>query len=579
MIILGVNNGRHDAGAALFDDYRMIAAVALERMSRLKNDGRRFPDEAVDECLAVAGIGRKDVDVLALSMEVYPPRYVGQEDRGKDSEPISVVRAMIGKRTNDPHAVFDSPRYLVDHGFSPNTRLHFFYHHRAHALGALFHTDWDDGVIYTHDGTGDRIFSSQHRLAGGRISTVFGGPADSLTRLRSQMPSASVGVFYGRATMAFGFQPLRHEGKVLGLAASGTPRFEQALRKAFFVGRSGRIYALRSSRAIGKKIERLAETEPHADIAASVQAVAEDVSIKAIGRIVERAGSRRLCVSGGLFGNVRINQIIAERLDLDELFVYPAMSDHGQPAGGVLDFLLTRDGASHWLGKRARLETLYYGRDYCGAIDTALRAAGAVADPSPDVAGAAAKSINQGAAVATFLQRMEYGPRALGARSILAAATDRSINDSLNKRLDRTEYMPFAPVVLAEHADEVFDLPPALTYCANFMTTTCSVRSAWRDRIPAIVHVDNTARPQLIHRNQNSLYYDIVSRYEALTGLPAMINTSFNAHEEPIINRPEEAVTALRAGRVDAIVTDGGLWSLPGKPDGVAATIHERANS
>ena len=134
--------------------------------------------------------------------------------------------------------------------------------------------------------------------------------------------------------------------------------------------------------------------------------------------------------------------------------------------------------------------------------------------------------------------------------------------------------MPFAPVALAERADEIFDLPASLAYAANFMTVTCEVRREWRSRIPAVVHVDNTARPQLIRRSQNPLYYDIITRYQELTGLPTIINTSFNAHEEPIINTPEEAAAALTAGRVDAIVTDGGVWSMPGRPAGA-----ESANS
>jgi carbamoyltransferase len=123
--------------------------------------------------------------------------------------------------------------------------------------------------------------------------------------------------------------------------------------------------------------------------------------------------------------------------------------------------------------------------------------------------------------------------------------------------------MPFAPVVRAERAAAAFDLPASLRYAANFMTTTCAVRPEWRERVPAIVHVDNTARPQLLRRDQNQLYYDILARYDALTGLPVLINTSFNAHEEPIVNTPDEAIAALKAGRIDTIVTAGGLWSLP----------------
>lgn len=566
MIILGVFHG-HDAGAALFDDYKMVSAVALERMTRNKGDGERFPDEAVDECLEAAGLSRRDVDVVATSLHFYPGKYF-RDGRGNGTGLVSLVREMARRRVADAHAIFDCERYIADHGFSAKTLLHFYNHHFAHALGALFHTDWDEGVAYTHDGTGDRVFSSAHHLAGGRISTVFGGPAASLSRFRTQMPSASVALFYGHATEALGFKQLRHEGKVLGLAAAGHPRFERALGKGFVVGPSGRIYALHSNSRLRRKMQHFATTAPREDIAASVQAVATDVSVKAVRAILARARSRRLCVAGGLFANVRINQILAETLGLEELFVYPAMSDQGQAAGGVLDFLLSRDGETRWLAERYRFDTLYFGRDYNAAIDKALHSAGAVAESSGDPAGAAARRIKEGAAVATYLQRMEYGPRALGARSIMAAAVDRSINDSLNKRLDRTEFMPFAPVVRAERAQDVFDLPSSLVYSANFMTVTCEVREKWRKQIPAVVHVDNTARPQLIRRNQNPVYYDIVARYEQLTGLPAVINTSFNAHEEPIVNTPEEACAALIAGRVDAIVTERELWSMPGKTAG-----------
>jgi carbamoyltransferase len=157
---------------------------------------------------------------------------------------------------------------------------------------------------------------------------------------------------------------------------------------------------------------------------------------------------------------------------------------------------------------------------------------------------------------------MEYGPRALGARSILAAPTDAGINRTLNERLERSEFMPFAPVVLAEDADRVFRLGPALAYAARFMTVTCGVDDAWRGRIPAVVHVDGTARPQVIARPQNPLYYDIVAAYKRLSGLPVLINTSFNVHEEPIVNRPEECAQALFDRRVDYVATAEGVYGL-----------------
>ena len=162
---------------------------------------------------------------------------------------------------------------------------------------------------------------------------------------------------------------------------------------------------------------------------------------------------------------------------------------------------------------------------------------------------------------------MEYGPRALGARSILASPTDPKINQTLNDRLSRSEFMPFAPVISEENADKVFDIDKSNRYTSKFMTITCNVKKPWRERIPAVVHVDGTARPQIINRSINPLYYDILKSYYEFSGIPTIINTSFNAHEEPIINSPEECAEALSEGRVDAVVTNNGFYQLQKNSD------------
>ena len=164
-----------------------------------------------------------------------------------------------------------------------------------------------------------------------------------------------------------------------------------------------------------------------------------------------------------------------------------------------------------------------------------------------------------------YSNRMEYGPRALGARSILASAVDSSINDILNRRLSRTEFMPFAPVVSEYDATEVFELSGVNMYATRFMTITCTVRSDWRERIPAVVHVDNSARPQIIRRDWNPLYFDILDCYKRNTGIPVLINTSFNIHEEPIINSPAECADALADDRVDYVVTRSAVYSQADK--------------
>ena len=161
---------------------------------------------------------------------------------------------------------------------------------------------------------------------------------------------------------------------------------------------------------------------------------------------------------------------------------------------------------------------------------------------------------------AIYVGRMEFGPRALGARSIIAAPSDAAINDNLNQRLDRSEFMPFAPYVLEEDAARVFEINDVNRYAARFMTITCDVRPEWRDRIPAVVHVDGSARPQVIEAGENPLYFAVLERFYQRTGLPVLVNTSFNVHEEPIIDTPEQALTALLDGRIDRILTSDALY-------------------
>src|SRR5262249_52148269 len=292
----------------------------------------------------------------------------------------------------------------------------------------------------------------------------------------------------------------------------------------------------------------------------SVQLLLENVILQSVGRILKRHPMRYLGLAGGVFANVRLNQRLAEEMPVDEVFVYPAMSDQGLAAGAVLELLLARDGMERWLERRWPLENLYYGRDFADAIDAAFAGDPRFQQVSASPVAGAAGLLQQGRIVAIYTRGMEYGPRALGARSIMASALDADINRTLNERLSRSEFMPFAPVVSAEDAESVFDLGPVKRRAASFMTITCGVRDSWRARIPAVVHVDGTPRPQVIERGQNPLHSDILPTYKALPGVPVRINTSFNVHEEPIINAPSECARALADGGVDFVATERGVY-------------------
>ena len=218
--------------------------------------------------------------------------------------------------------------------------------------------------------------------------------------------------------------------------------------------------------------------------------------LRSVARLLERHKARHLGLAGGVFANVRLNRVLAERLPIDEIFIYPAMGDEGMPVGGALSYLLQRDGLPHWLAERHRLRDMYFGRDYSDVIDATLGSSAGVRCTGEPPVGGAARRLNAGQLGAIYTGRMEYGPRALGARSILANPSRRETHDLLNERLARSEFMPFAPVIAAEKAAMVFDVTAVNAYACRFMTITCNVKPQWRERIAAVVHVDGSARPK-----------------------------------------------------------------------------------
>ncbi len=557
----------HDSAAALLVDYDVKAAVALERLTRIKGDGGSS-DPAIDEVLAIGGASRRDVDVLVVSRSNFPVRYF-THFRGAQWWREQFRTRVQGKkqrwmpretlRANTPRVenFFDVAAFRRDCGLRDDAKVYFHNHHLAHALPALFYTDWDDALLVTADGGGDTVCYSHRHFMHGKLDDIYGGD-DYLTA----WPTIdSLAQAYAAATRALGFRANRHEGKLTGLAALGQPVFAPQIGAHFWVDEGGRVHSdFRNIAAMQLLLDEIARQGSREDVSASIQKVLEDTMLVSVRRLLERHPSRHLGLAGGIFANVRLNRLLAEQLLLDEIFIFPPMGDDGLPVGGALAYLLARDGLPRWLDRRRRLDDVYLGRDYTQTADTTLAATpGIQCTPEPPVAGAA-KRLAKGEIGAIYTGRMEYGPRALGARTILANPSRRDTHDLLNERLDRSEFMPFAPVVAADKAAAVFDVNAVNRYACRFMTITCDVRPVWRERIAAVVHVDNSARPQVIERESNPLYYDVVGAFERETGIPVLVNTSFNVHEEPIVNTPAECVRALVDGRIDFVVTQRGLY-------------------
>jgi len=569
--ILSVLDGIHDSAAALFDDYRVIAAVQRERLTRRKKDGGP-PEDCIDEVLAVGGIARTDVDVVVFQRSNFarflyradPLRRLRERIRGNRLSSRLLYYAMAKDGIATPEEALDLEATRAFYGFPSSTRIEFANHHFSHALPSLFFTEWEEALLYTADGSGDNVNYSQRLFKDGKIDCFFGD--DRWLRLPHRHESVARGYMY--VTQALGFKPMHHEGKITGLAAFGKPVLREAFAKPFRVGDDGVIDAeFESEAALRNYYVGLCRGHRREDCAASIQAFAEDTILASVRRLLQRTKVSRLGLAGGLFANVKINQRLAEQCGLSEVFIVPPMGDEGLVIGGALQYLLERDGLETWLRHRRRLDDVYWGRAYPDAGSRFLRFSPEIERLSGDPVATAAGLMAKGKAVAIFAKRMEYGPRALGARSIMASPERRDINDSLNKRLDRSEFMPFAPVIAEEDARAVFDVTDANAYACRFMTITCDVKREWKERIPAVVHVDGTARPQIVRREENALYYETLKAFKARTGLPAAINTSFNVHEEPIINTPEEAAEALLDDRVDYLLTEDGVYGVRGRGD------------
>ncbi|MGZ5803180.1 MAG: carbamoyltransferase family protein [Xanthobacteraceae bacterium] len=577
MYILGIHNGVHDASACLFRDYELLAAVSLERLTRKKNDGvtptMEIPLPAIDECLRIAGIARSDIDVVCASRAIWEVQSYNLRGRwwikqqyfrltGAESYQM-MVDMMRRQRTKDATRIFDAPGFTQRYGFN-KAKVYFYNHHAAHGWPAYFFSDFDDALIYTADGIGDNISYSASVARRGKIELLSGGDAT----LGEKYKVNSVGLLYCYFTDALGFIMNRHEGKVTGLAGFGKAIAAPEILRHFSVDALGAITSdFLTYEAMHQFAREVCARASREDAAASVQSAVETIVCDAVEKYLHASGTRSVALGGGIFSNVRLNRAILESTSAERVFVYPAMGDEGLVVGGCLLYLHQRDGADVWQKSRYRLQQLYLGRDYAAAFRQAAGALPTIKVENGRQIARAADLLVEGKVVAIYTGRMEFGPRALGARTIMASPVQREVNDTINKRLERSEFMPFAPVVLEEHAKAVFDINDGNAHAARFMTITCDVHPEWRARIPAVVHVDGSARPQIIRRDDNPLYFDVLSQFHAKTGLPVLVNTSFNVHEEPIVDTPEQALKSLVDGRIDYILTEEGLYSAksPGR--------------
>ncbi len=550
MIVLGVNDN-HDASAALVVDGRLVAAVGQERIDRIKNSSL-FPWDAMDEVLRIGGLRPGDVDEVVFgshftpstALRRFPHTHQSAKKRGGQFSPMlnAYVLYQVALRSSFTwEAEAAASRRLLAARLRPygyRGRVTTVDHHLGHAASAYLSQTRDPALVITIDAMGDGTSVTVGAARGGRIELLY-----------RQSGLAAINTYYSRITEYLGFRPLRHEGKVTGLAAYTEPPpelLEHFRRELHFtgVGFNLKNYARWPRR--DDSFHRFLDRYSREEIASACQRNLELQVGRFVRTWVRRVGIRDLAVAGGLFANVKLNQRIHELDEVDSLFVYPNMGDGGLAAGAALLVGGARPG---------RLGDVYlgpeYGDDEC---ERALRQEGLAFQRPADLADQVADRLVEGRVVARFDGRMEWGPRALGNRTILYRPDDPSVNDWLNERLGRTEFMPFAPVTLWEHAHRCYRQLEGARDSARFMTV-CFDCTEWMRRVGGgVVHVDGTARPQLIRREANPGYHDIVEAYRRRTGIPSVINTSFNMHEEPIVRSPGDAVRAFVAGELHHLV-------------------------
>jgi carbamoyltransferase len=566
MVVLGINN-MHDASCALVVDGQIVAAAEEERFARVKHVSG-FPTHAMHYCMEAAGLRAADVDAVVAGWCPWTLRVRGTLAlKSILSSPVaflSKARRGVGQMGHEWKELFTLARLLEQRLGRGGYRVRYLDHHLAHAASAFLCSPFDDAAILTVDGAGEEDTTVWWYGSGRQIRKLG----------RVRLPH-SLGQLYSAATAFLGFKVQEDEYKVMGLAAMGTPKYarylldnvvallpagEFTVRPYFLdyhLARNG-MFSSEAKQLFGlPRSEREEINERHADVAASVQYVIEQALFALLRHLHTLTGSTRLALAGGVALNCTANGKIFANTPFEEVFVQPAAGDNGTALGAAL----------YWANagsKRitAPLQHAYWGPSYDrDRIEAALRAAGVtyIELAEDTLIERVARLLVDGNVVGWFHGRMEWGPRALGARSLLADPRRAQIKDQINRIIKKREpFRPFAPSVLEERAAEFFESYEP----SPFMLFTFSVRPGQRAAIPAVTHTDGTARPQGVTAAGNPRYYRLIRKFGELTGVPVLLNTSFNV-QEPIVCSPEDALATFKGCDMNYLVLEDFLVSKP----------------
>ncbi len=565
MYTLGINAAFHDSAACLVRDGIVIAAAEEERFTRIKHAKRpipfsayELPFHAVDFCLAAADIALRDVDHIAYSYDPFLMLGPHAVDRSLTLplEPSAHPTPAEWESAWDPlflSSIVNAPRHLAS-GAPHHLRSrfegvtaegpfiwHFVSHHLAHAASAFLASPFEEGAVLTLDGRGERATTTYHV-----------GQGHSLRHIGQVEFPHSLGLLYEDVTSYLGFLHSSDEYKVMALASYGKPRFIGDFRDIITLLPNGG-YQTQPSRLKERFGPARRRGEPledrHYDIARSLQQALEETVLELAAWFHEASHSPNLCLAGGVALNCVLNGVLRERGPFRSIWVQPAAGDAGTALGAALYIDAAQRKPS---GHRAyRMDHAFLGPSFAESdIRATLDRAKLPYRRLDDVAETTADLLARDRIIGWFQGAMEFGPRALGGRSILASPLSPTMQDRLNDIKDREDFRPVAPVVAEEAAGLWFDRAGT----SPFMLFTYQVLAHQAHRIPAVRHVDGSARVQTINRAQHPLYYDLLKAFERHTGVPVLVNTSFNTRGEPVVCTPRDAVECYSSSPLDALV-------------------------
>ncbi|MBI1952835.1 MAG: carbamoyltransferase [Candidatus Omnitrophica bacterium] len=560
MFILGISCFYHDAAASLLRDGALVAAAEEERFSRVKHDNS-FPRQAIRFCLETAAIGPGALDYVVF----YEKPFTKFERIVKTTLQTAPRSARLFQRSMASwlaDKLWIKELIRSELGIAPD-KIFFADHHQSHAASAFYPSGFEEAAVLTVDGVGEWS-----------CGTIGAGKGNRLTLTHEIRFPHSLGLLYSTFTAFLGFEVNEGEYKVMGMAPYGRPRYVDKIRKIVRIYDDGSLwldlryfafpYSTRRSfshRFLGlfgppREASQAEALETHyCDLAASIQAVTEEVVVAMARHAVKTSGLSKLCYAGGVALNSVANWRILTEAGVSDLFVQPAAGDSGGSLGAALYLYHAL------LGQPRKFEMTHAYWGACpknGEAGDFLRASGlAFQSLSGEQAlcDQVVRLLTEGKVVGWLQDRFEWGPRALGNRSILADPRNGQMKEIVNRKIKfREPFRPFAPSVLAEARQRYFDLPAGAERSARFMLVVPPVRPERRQEIPAVTHVDGTGRLQVVEDSVNPLYARLIRTFGQATGVPVLLNTSFNLKGEPIVNTPAEAFSTFQRSGLDALV-------------------------